>query len=251
MAKTREDFLVGEAATQEGVKHGLLWLATWGDPSQAGVIVVPTKPHFRTSDLATIIGDRAGKALGQGKPITLPRGRQVRGYTQRTIPKWGTLGPTLALWPGKRDLDQLQDCGMIALCVVPWVMDHVTVWSSAVGAVDVLSRSAAARPMVSDPVVDQALASLTRRVNLSTGLTNPRDKTASVGMFRILKKGGHQWTGDEVMARAVELGWKATDARELGEMATGMMKGRRYRAPGAEEVWAKDILRKWREAASS
>ncbi|MFV8749952.1 DUF1889 family protein [Nannocystaceae bacterium ST9] len=104
---------------------------------------------------------------------------------------------------------------------------------------------------VSDPVVERALASLTNRVNLSTGISRSGDKAAAVGMFRILKQAGHRWTGDEVAGRALEMGWQATDARELGNMADGVMAGRTFRAPGASEAWAKDILQTWQKAATS
>lgn len=252
MTKKRENFYVGDPASEKAVRRGLRWLASWGDPRQPGTLVVPTKRNFRTSSLASIIGDAAGRILEKGQPITIS-GRQIRGYTLQTLPRrFGSLGPTLVLWPGKKGMDKVHDTDASALCVVPWVDENIATWRSAVGAVDLLRPSTPAMSAtVADPVVDAALRSLTRRINLSTGLAHPRDKTAAVGMFRILKKAGYQWTGPEFSARAISLGWKAEDARDLGKMAKGTMEGRSFRAPGARETWARDILKQWRQAAQA
>lgn len=135
------------------------------------------------------------------------------------------------------------------MCLVPWLEKDGAVWARGVGARDLLGvQSIAEQPLVSDPVVAAALGSLTGRVNLSTGLVHPLDRSAAVWMFRILKKGRHDWAGDEVTAWALRHGWEARHARELGEMANGFLGGRRYRAE-KRRAWAADILKQWRAAA--
>lgn len=54
------------------------------------------------------------------------------------------------------------------------------------------------------PVVERALESPTRRVNLSTGVGYPSDKAAAVGLFRVLEAGGEDYDAAEIAAWAAK-----------------------------------------------
>jgi hypothetical protein len=102
---------------------------------------------------------------------------------------------------------------------------------------------------ITNPVVERALDSLTRLVNLSTGLGHPSDKAAAVGLFRILNGGGERYDPAEVAAWAANNGWGLAGARELGEVAAGVIAGRRYQVD--RSVWREDILKLWQAEAGS
>jgi len=247
---SREFFFVSEAASHDGLRLGLAWLMKWGDPRRDGIVIVPVKRQFeRGYQLADVLGVEVTKTLGKGNRVKTPSGRYLRGYTVRTFPRYGEHGPVLAVWLSGKNLDVVQDSGAGAVCLVPWLKKDGLVWAKGVGARDLMGADASEEePLVTDPVVAAALESLTRRVNLSTGIVHPMDRSAAVWMFRILRRGKQAWTGDEVTAWALRHGWDARHARELGEMAAGFLQGRRYRAD-KRTAWAEDILKKWRAVA--
>lgn len=247
----REYFYVSEAGSHDGLRVALAWLMSWGDLNQDGIVLVPVKRQFeRGYQLADVLGVDVAKALGKGRRVKTPSGRYLAGYTVRTFPRYARHGPVLAVWLREKSIEVVQDSGAEAVCLVPWAKEDGLVWARGVGASDLMGvEPTAPEPVVSDPVVAIALVSLTRRVNLSTGIVHPMDRSAAVWMFRILRKGGHTWTGDEVKASALRHGWEARHAGELGDMADGFLQGRRYRAD-KRSAWAADTLKQWRSAAN-
>jgi hypothetical protein len=93
------------------------------------------------------------------------------------------------------------------------------------------------------------MASLSMRVNLSTGLSHSSDKAAAVEAFRILASARRRWEPAEIEAWALGNGWSGDAASELGQVAAGVLAGRRYQVrPG--QSWRPDILDVWEEAAA-
>ena len=95
-----------------------------------------------------------------------------------------------------------------------------------------------------DKIVEIALISLTRRVNLSTNLTHESDKGAAVGLFRILRDEGIVYDPDEIKRWAIKNGWKTKGANKLKDIAEGILEGKRLR--GGQSSWAQDILDQWK-----
>lgn len=88
-----------------------------------------------------------------------------------------------------------------------------------------------------------ALQSLTKRVNLSTGLGHPSDRSSAISMFKLLKRAGYSWEPDAVKIWAIQNGWKADHAADLADKAQGVLEGRRYQ--NVTDMWATDILAQW------
>lgn len=93
-------------------------------------------------------------------------------------------------------------------------------------------------------VVENALISLTRRVNLSTNLTHPSDKGAAVSLFKILRGNGVRYDPDEIEVWALRNDWKPKGAKKLKEIAVGILEGKRLR--GGNGSWATDIFEQWK-----
>lgn len=105
-----------------------------------------------------------------------------------------------------------------------------------------------AGPMLQSRVVERALESLTAIVNLSTGITDPRDRASAVQLFEILRNGGERFTPEEVKAWLVgKGGWKAIHAQEVTEVAQKVLERRRLKS--GTHRWRPDILNIWRVEA--
>lgn len=250
VAKSGPAFITGRKIGRvPEVRRGLQWLLA--QPDGQAVIVAPTKGQYSSGDLAEVLGDAAA-ALASGVPVAGPSGRAIRGATLRTfrhLSGWSG-GPVLLLWPDSKAVaDVDDDFRVTSICVVPWTYEEIDTWASGRRAVDLsLPGSTPPAPEIADPVTAEAMASLTSRVNLGTGLTHPSDKAAAVEAFRILKRGGHQWDPAEIEAWAFDNGWSGDGVRELGEVARGVLLGRRYQV--SRSGWRPDILQYWRERAS-
>lgn len=132
---------------------------------------------------------------------------------------------------------------------MPWQEDEIEVWRRARRAVDITGDDAPpAPPTIADAVVLAAARSLTRIVNLNSGLAHPRDKAAAVHTFRRLKRGGYDWDPSEIRIWAMANGWRAEDAQDLEDVADGVRQGRRYRV-GASP-WRSDIISHWRSGST-
>jgi hypothetical protein len=246
----RPAFVVGrDTGRTREVQIGLVWLfeTDGGDRT----VIAPVKGNFVSGHLAEALGD-AGPVLGRGGTAADGQGRRIRGVTQRTFHRtpWRG-GPVLVLWPDAKALASVDaDFRVSAICVVPWSYDEVATWAAGRQAVDLLAReNKPERPTIRNPVVAEAMSSLTTRVNLSTGLGHPSDRAAAVNAFRVLKRAHYRWTPDEIEAWALGNGWSADGAAELRGVAAGVLSGRRYQVERAG--WSDNIVELWKERAET
>lgn len=191
--------------------------------------------------------------ISAGEAERLKRDKRIRRLTatielatERTGSAVGGV-PVLAVWVDDDQLERLELDRPSALCVIPWLPANISRWRDAYGPTNMRSGEPATAKQLASPVVERALESLTMRVNLSTGLGHPSDKAAAVGVFRILKSGGERYDVDEVAAWAATNGWGLGGARELSEIAQGVLEGRRYQVE--RHGWREDILEQWRDGA--
>jgi hypothetical protein len=196
-------------------------------------VVAPVMRNYGEGGLLAELGATFGKAT----PQTL-------GHYAHTKPV------VISFWPTAKDLEQLDRAsGLKALAVVPWIEEEMATWRHARGAIDLLGNiPMQAAPTISDRVVASAMRSVTLMVNLSTGVGNPRDRNWAVWAFRILKRNGHVYDPNEIRAWAMASGWEGEHARELSELAAGVLAGKAYKV--GSSMWKNQIIRDWRERAA-
>ena len=100
------------------------------------------------------------------------------------------------------------------------------------------------------PVIQEALKSLTIRVNLSTGLTHPLDSDSAKELFKILKENGQLLVRAEVEAWASQNGWAARHASVLGELAEKIGAGGRVQIQNKGR-WKEGIYEEWLKGVQS
>ena len=194
--------------------------------------VAPGKSQFRDTELSRL-------------PAS------VRRVSTKTMRNEGLSPVVIACWPDATMLDRIDASSRAkALVVLPWGSEQeIESWRVAHQAVDLLGKAEPAiEASIADPVVEQAMKSVTMMVNLSTGLAHPMDRPKAVWAFRHLKKAGHAWTPQEVETWAASNGWDRRHARDLAEISEKILAGRRLQA-GSSPVRA-DIIEVWREKAS-
>jgi hypothetical protein len=195
------------------------------------------------------IGDAVVKALrNQGRIVV--QGSEIVLMTEHKLIYNGQNSPLVAFYPNAKFLDDLDSIPNIsAMLVVPWNFSEVEPWIRARSASELGVPSVTPTgPSVRSRVVERALQGLTLRVNLSTGISHPRDDDAAVQMFEILKRAGESFSPDEVEAWLIgKGGWKATHAQDVAEVAQKVLEGRRLRT--GMPAWAPNILEIWRQDA--
>ncbi len=238
----------------EAFERGLLWLQDWGAPTKSvGLVWTPTKGQL--TDGSTVVGRLLGKqhakTLGSGGSIDLGH-NSIRAAWGRRLPAGWSGGPILAMWPDPEELWRLHDTrGLRALLAVPWAEGSLTEWieavhatniQAAVGHAAVVGRSGSHQL---DPVVAAALDSIVARINTTTGLAHPSDKQATVEAFELLRGAGYLWDGAACAAHIIRRGVSADTARQIREVADGILEGKRFRTRGVTSVWRVDIVELW------
>ena len=91
------------------------------------------------------------------------------------------------------------------------------------------------------PLLEEALKSLTSRVNLSTGLGHLNDECAAKEIFKLLHKEGVPLLASDITAWAQANKWRPKDAEKLGDLAQHIGDGGRVVVKN-KGMWADDIL---------
>jgi hypothetical protein len=239
-------FIRSDGPEPESVRKAFSWLLQSAKPR--GFVAVHVYANL-DGMIRETIGDAVVKALRTRGRIVV-QGSEIVLLTEHKLVYNGQNSPLLAFYPNPKFLDELDSIPSIsAMLVVPWNFSEVEPWIRARSASELGVPSVTPTgPSVQSRVVEQALKGLTLRVNLSTGISHPRDHAAAVQMFEILKRAGESFSPDEVKAWLIgKGGWKATHAQDVAEVAQKVLEGRRLRT--AMPAWAPNILEIWRQDA--
>jgi len=240
-------FIRSEGSDEGNVKKAFSWLLQ--NSKTRGFIAVRGYGNL-DGVIRNVIGDIAIKALrSQGRLAV--SGAEILLITERKLIYNGQNSLLVAFFPSAKFLDQLDSIENVsAMLVVPWSFSEVEPWIKTWNATELGQPERPEQPIVRSRVVEEGLRSLTSRVNVSTGIAHPSDRSAAIQMFEILRNAGETFTPEEVKAwLTAKGGWKATDAQEVAEVAGRILEGRTLRR--GSQAWADNILNQWRESARS
>ena len=241
MAATARFYVKAHGPDDDAVRRGLIWLGQEAQKAGRGTLHVPGLANLQS--LSHIL--RNVDAIAKSKVFRL-KGAPIGIATLRT---GEVRGAVLALWTDDKILEGIEDRWRPpAICAIPWNGSDIDGWVAAFGPVEIRTGAAADAVVVSNPVVIEALRSLTSSVNLGTGLSHPSDRDAAVGAFRALRNAGERFDPAEVRAWAAAHGWNQRHATELAEIAQKVLDGRRIRTHSPH--WKADIVGYWRDRAS-
>tara|TARA_B100000609_G_C17208317_1_gene432303 strand:+ start:539 stop:844 length:306 start_codon:yes stop_codon:yes gene_type:complete len=97
-------------------------------------------------------------------------------------------------------------------------------------------------------LIEKALEAITRRTNLSTGLSHPNDKNAAKEMFKLLHEEGEVLLAEEISSWAESNGWEEKDARELGALGEQIGLGKKVRISDSP-WWNENIIENLRNSS--
>lgn len=212
------------------------------------VLLIHTKAQLNHTDLFGYIGTAPAKALGRGDAVNLSSGAKLRCETLKTLRYLSAKTVVIVYWADVSILDHVDGLTNLAgVIAVPEFPDDASQWEER-WKPSVYGRPAksAATTLISDPIVERALQTLTTLVNLSTGLGNPRDKQHAKNTLSILRAHNHQAGSEKIKSWAITHGWRPKDAVELALLAEKIL-GQRSK-PNLSGIYnAQERYQQWRE----
>jgi hypothetical protein len=245
---TMERLLIGaHGADDDAVRRGMRWLRD--QPLDQGArpgVVVPDLNSARA--LAQALGDTDGQLVA-ARRVAMGDGVAAELLLASTLPA-AFAGPLLAVWVDDGQMEKLERARPVAIFAITWNKDDLEHWDAAWAPADPRAGiPAGGPPALSNPVVTEAMEDLTARVNLSTGIGHPSDRSAAVAMFGLLQDAGEPYEPAEIRAWATAHGWRPDHARRLAEIGEKFKAGRRVQGRGRGTAWSADVLARWRERA--
>lgn len=236
----------------EAVRVGLKWLAEAANRcgGSEAILAIPTKRNLLGSVLTEALGESAAKALNAGRPVSLTTGVALKLVTYRMSLYPQTPTPILCVYTSKAFLDKVDATHNVSeMCVVPWIMDEVRQWVETWAPEELTGKGTEPQARPLDPIVEEALLSLTVVVNVASGLSHPSDRATAIQVFKILYRNQVPFEPEAVRRYLIaECGWQPTDADEVKSIAQGVLVGRRFRR--GRPSLRRNIFQQWKKRAS-
>lgn len=245
-------YIDSEGPNEDAVEQAFAWLYQVGEQDEDkrnALLAVNTKRQLE-GVVSDVIGEQAANELDKKNPVSLGQ-VELRLMTKRIDPGRWNGGPILAIYPDKKLLDKTDGMHNVTdVLMVPWSKAEVEFWIDTWGATELGSGSGGGgSATISEPVVAEAVETLDRLVNTSTGVTHSSDRSTAIEIFKTLHEAGISFDPAEIRAWLVaENGWKPDHADDVKEIAEGVRAGKRfqYREGGLKD----DILDQWKERAA-
>lgn len=220
------------------------------DPSiKRCLLYIPTKGNIQSTTLEQALGAKTLKLLSDGNELRIGEGA-VRLETIRTFKPYSPGDAVVVVYADQKMMDAVDsNRSLKAVICVPHLPDAVDSWKRTWNPISPGGKQEEAR-LISNPIVEAALASLTGRINLSHRALHSSDTGAVKDAFRILR--AHRQTEDPANIRAwcIKHGWHAGAADEAMKYAAKAFSLRsKPSVQGAH--WASDIYEQWQKKAAA
>lgn len=206
------------------------------------ILFIPAKNLLKHTSLAVALGEKQSTRLHDGGTVSMSSGIPMRAETIKTL-RWTSKNCIiLAVYSDQKMLDKVDALSNLAgIIAIPHLPDALAewkrTWSPSVHGEAVQVEP----PLISDPIFEQALLSLTRSINLSHARLNPRDKEHVDRTLRILRIKGHTQDAKNIRSWAIKNRWdpKAADELEIlsEKIRTLKSKPRIQRPDEAESIY--------------
>lgn len=232
MPRNRPSYYIESKGPQdEAIITGFRWLVKEAaNQNQTGYVAVPTKAVLdnisQWSQLVQILNSLRQHGFVQVNNVILnlitSKGRHISTAN----------GPILAIYGGQSLLDIIDSIpDFTSALYIPWGDQEHADWSATWNA----TRLGDEEPQSSDQkeplsgVAFFALESLTKLVNLSTGIAHPSDREQAILYLETLFHKQAECNPETIRRQLIRLGWKPRDATKLKEIADMIWDGRRPR----------------------
>ncbi len=197
-------------------------IAQWATPCADNIILLThTKQQLRFTSLESHLGAQASKALAVNKAGGIGDGFLLRHETMQTLRFGARNSVIVAFYADEKMLDFVDGLsGVIGCIAVPWLEDGAKSWGERWTPHIHGQPSRASAALLSDPVIENALRTLSRMANLAHGVMHPRDKQHADEILRILRAKGHSAPAGDIKSWVIREGWKPQAADELARLAS-------------------------------
>jgi hypothetical protein len=177
---------------------------------------------------------------------------QVRTETARTF--WKGVGSlreasVLVVWPSKETLQELQEMQPADVLVVPWRVEESDAWLRAYSSTSLAGGPALDKPTISDPVVLEAMKSLTNFINPRNNLVTYDERDYAIEALRALVGARRRVNPDELYEWSLANGWTGKGAQRLQVLAREVLAGKRHRTHSSSPLLRRDAITRWEEKA--
>ena len=188
-------------------------------PARSYVLLTHAKEQLKRSSLARHMGEPAAKALLANNLVGIGNGDQLGHATMQTLRvSRGTV--VIAFYADEKMVDRLDGvAGVIGIVGIPDLPNSIDGWIARWNPRIHGRQQGAPKALITDPVVEKALTSLSSWINLSHAVMNPRDKGYADETLRILRAKGHTFEPVQMRSWAIRHGWQPGSADELGRLA--------------------------------
>jgi hypothetical protein len=183
-------------------------------------LLVPAKGTFPSTVVGSFLGDKVSKALCKGMTVKIQGSLTINLESPKTFSVLKSYGMVIGVYLHQKDQNILDSVSSAkAIVFLPWKEQEGKTWLSTWNAT-ILGKSTWQVQQTAFPKdVENALLSLTGRINLSTGLSHPSDKKAAQEMLAGIKHSGHRLDPDDIRKWALRNNWQPDDAEALGKLA--------------------------------
>ena len=183
-------------------------------------LLVPAKGAFPTTVVGTFLGANVTKALCKGETVKITENLSMDLESPKTFSPFKSYGMVIGVYLSPKDQNILDSASSAkAIVLLPWTEEDGKTWLSTWNPT-VLGKSTWQVQQAAFPQdVEDALLSLTRRINLSTGLSHPLDKKAAQETVSGIKRRGHRLDPEDIRKWALRNNWQPDDAEDLGKLA--------------------------------
>jgi hypothetical protein len=220
-----------EMDRDEALGHAWDWLAERRNRNR--LVIVPVRDSVEHSRVLSRIAS------------------QVRTETARTF--WKGVGSlreasVLVVWPSKETLQELQERQPAEVLVVPWRVEESDAWLRAHSSTPLAGGPALDKPTIADPVVLEAMKSLTNFINPRNNLVTYDDRDYAIETLRALVGARRRVNPDELYEWSLANGWTGKGAQRLQVLATEILAGKRHRTH-SPPMLRSDIITRWEDKA--
>ena len=217
---------------QKALARGLIWLKGEAE-KRGGEGLIVVNGFDNLEGLTEIAGEGVVKALRKGGRVRIGAA-MVRCVTERTMRTGDRAAAALILWPSPKLLDRVDALlDVDAVCVVPWAEGEADPWIATWRALNLSDPQTPAPAIEASPLLEIALGTLTKSVNLGTGVGHPMDKDKAIATFTALRSVGETPGADELKAHLLRLRWSPGSANEVVDIAQKIFQGRSVRGTGS------------------
>ncbi|MBX7514985.1 hypothetical protein K3179_10575 [Qipengyuania sp. GH38] len=189
------------------------------------ILLTHTKQQLEHTSIASALGKGAAKALASNQRIDLPFGGTLRNETLRTISPYIANKIIIVGYGEDKILDFVDGITAPAgIVVIPDLPGSADKWKERWNPTVHGEKRGEAATLIDDKVTVSALTTLSKVINLSTGLSHPRDKEMANEILRILRTKGHAIEHEKFKSWAIRNGWKPDGAQQLAEVAEKIAK---------------------------